>query len=47
MPRPTAYGGHNANDLFPDTGHDLIQLFGRQARLYLETWVDPEELAAS
>jgi hypothetical protein len=47
LPRPTAYGGHNANDLFPDTGHDLIQLFGRQARLYLETWVDPEELAAS
>jgi len=47
LPRPDAYGGRDANDLFPDTGHDLNQLFGRDARQYLADWVDPEELAAS
>jgi hypothetical protein len=47
LPRPDAYGGLDANDLFPDTGHDLNQLFGRDARQYLADWVDPEELAAS
>jgi hypothetical protein len=47
LPRATAYGGADANDLFPDTGHDLNQLFGRDARQYLADWVDPEELAAS
>lgn len=47
LPRATAYGGADANDLFPDTGHDLSQLFGRDARQYLAAWVDPEELAAS
>ena len=47
LPRPTAYGGRDANDLFPDTGHDLNLLFGSQARQYLADWVDPEELAAS
>ena len=47
LPRPDAYGALDANDLFPDTGHDLNQLFGRDARQYLADWVDPEELAAS
>jgi hypothetical protein len=40
-PPPKFYG---TRDIL---GHDLNQLFGRDARQYLADWVDPEELAAS
>jgi hypothetical protein len=43
VPRPCAYGGLDANDLFPDTSYDLNLLFGTRTREYLEGWVDPEE----